>query len=180
MAAAVTTTRRTTKTKTKTSANTDVLENQHIKLRKTLPPEAIIPVINGFQGKLIAQNRRTHEEFIWEEFGDVQDLTFADVKSIYSTDKAFFSNNWFLFEDTLVLEVLNAEKYYTNALTVEDFDTLFDKTSDEIKAIVSKLNRSQRMSVCYKARNAVANHEIDSLSVITALEESLGVKLVDR
>lgn len=109
MATAVTTTRRTTKTKTKTSANTDVLENQHIKLRKTLPPEAIIPVINGFQGKLIAQNRRTHEEFIWEEFGDVQDLTFADVKSIYSTDKAFFSNNWFLFEDTLVLEVLNAE-----------------------------------------------------------------------
>lgn len=109
MATAVTTTRRTTKTKTKTSANMDVPENQHIKLRKTLPPEAIIPVINGFQGKLIAQNRRTHEEFIWEEFGDVQDLTFADVKSIYSTDKAFFSNNWFLFEDTLVLEVLNAE-----------------------------------------------------------------------
>ena len=180
MATAATTTRRTTKTETKASTNMDVVEKQHIKLRKTLPPEAIIPVINGFQGKLIAQNRRTHEEFIWEEFGDVQDLTFADVKSIYSTDKAFFSNNWFLFEDTLVLEVLNAEKYYTNALTVEDFDTLFDKTSDEIKAIVSKLNHSQKMSVCYKARNAVANHEIDSLSVITALEDSLGVKLVDR
>lgn len=178
--ATTTTTRRTTKTRTKMSTNTDTSEKQHIKLRKTLPPEAIISVINGFQGKLIAQNRRTHEEFVWEEFGDVQDLTFADVKSIYSTDKAFFANNWFLFEDTLVLEVLNAEKYYTNALTVEDFETLFDKTSSEIKDIVAKLNHSQKMSVCYKARNAVANNEIDSLSVITALEDSLGVKLVDR
>ena len=87
---------------------------------------------------------------------------------------------WFLFDDPQVIEWLGVSQYYKHALTVDGFDELFDKTPAEIKKIVSNLSNGQKSSVAFRARSKIKEGEIDSIKVINALEDALGVELIER
>ena len=41
---------------------------------KKIDPDQIVTVKNGFQGRLIYKSPRTGERFVWEGFGDEQDM----------------------------------------------------------------------------------------------------------
>lgn len=85
-----------------------------------------------------------------------------------------------MFDDPQVIEWLGVSQYYKHALTVDGFDELFDKTPAEIKKIVSNLSNGQKSSVAFRARSKIKEGEIDSIKVINALEDALGVELIER
>jgi len=150
------------------------------KVKQNLDPATIVPVRNGFQGKLVYRSRRTGEEWIWNEFGDEQDMELSELKNVKNTYKKFFTDNWFMIDDPEIIEYLGVEQYYRSALTIDGFDGLFDETPDAIADRVSKLSDGQKRSVVYRAKQLIAEGGIDSLSVIGALERSLGVELIER
>lgn len=141
-----------------------------------------ITVINGFQGRLTYRSKRTGELFVWENFGDTQDIELLELKSAKSASKRFFSDNWFMFseEDNWVPAYLGLEQYYRDALPLDDFETLFEMKPEEVKDIVSKLSPGQKKSLGYLARRKIAENEIDSMRVISALEDALGIELVEK
>ena len=142
----------------------------------------LITVRNGFQGRLIYKSSRTNEKFVWDAFGDEQELELRELRSAKSSAKKFFINNWFAFDDeySWVIDYLGVRNYYKNSLTIDDFDKLFTKSPAEIEKIVSKLSDGQKKSVAYKARMMIADGEIDSNKVISALEKALNVELIER
>lgn len=71
-------------------------------------------------------------------------------------------------------------QYYKNALNIDSFDDLFKKSASEIEKTVSKLSDGQKKSVSYRARQLIAEGEIDSNKAIAALERSLGIELIER
>lgn len=151
------------------------------KVKKQLDPHTIVNVRNGFDGLLIYKSRHTGEVYEWAELGDEHDMELQELRSAKaSTDKAFFENNWFVIDDPEVIEFLGIEKYYKDSLKLEDFDTLFDLTPDEVAAKVAKLPKGQRMSVAYRARRLIDEGVIDSIKMINALEKSLGIELIER
>ena len=140
----------------------------------------IVTVKNGFQGLLVYKSRRTNERFVWETFGDEQDMDLQELKNARNSSKTFFENNWFLIDDPEVLEYLGVSQYYKYALNFDSFDGLFNKTPDEISDTISRLSTGQKKSVAYRAKELIANGSIDSIKVINALEESLSIELIDR
>lgn len=176
--------RRNVKTSEKTASTTFHTEEPKtssvIKRRIELSPNDIVTVKNGYQGKLIYKSRKTGERFIWESFGDEQDIELSELKQARNSYKAFFENNWFLIDDPDVIEYLNVDKFYRNALKYDEFESFFEKPVSEIKNIISKLSKGQKQSVAYRARKLVAQDAIDSLKVIEALEEGLSITLIDR
>ena len=93
-----------------------------VKSRVELDPNSIITVKNGYQGTLIYKSKKTGEKFVWESFGDEQDLELSELKSARNSSKAFFINNWFLIEDPDVINYLGVEQYYDNALSFDEFE----------------------------------------------------------
>ena len=153
--------------------------------RKTFKPKQfdmhqIVTVRNGFQGMLIYRSSKTGEHFKWDRFGDEQDMEIAELRSARSSSKRYFEDNWFLFDDPEVIEYLGVGQFYKNALTVDNFDDLFKLDAEKIKERVAKLSAGQKKSVAYRAKQLIADGRIDSNKKITALEESLGVELVER
>ena len=128
----------------------------------------------------VFEHIKTGEKFVWDGFGDEQDMEFAELKSARSASKKYFSNNWFMFDDPEVVEQLGMTQFYRFALKIDEFDELFAKTPTEIDTIVSKLSDGQKKSVAYRAKQMVASGDIDSNKVINALEKSLGVELIER
>ena len=141
-----------------------------------------IPVLSGVHGKLIYISPRTGERFVWEEFGEEQYIELQELKNAKSANKKFYERNWFMFNDeySWVIDYLGVGAFYKNALSVDNFDDLFEKKPEEIAAIVKKLSKGQKSMVAYRARQLLSEDKIDSRRVIDALEKALDVELVER
>lgn len=147
---------------------------------KEIDPNQIITVRNGFQGRLVYKSKRTGERWSWESFGTEQDMELSELKNARNSNKKYFINNWFMFDEDWVIDYLGMRQYYKNSLDIQDFDQLFKKPVGEIEDIISKLSEGQRKSVAYRAKQLIAEEEIDSNRVINTLEKCLGVELVER
>lgn len=150
--------------------------------RRDVDLDQLIPVLNGFQGRLLYRSPRTNELLIWPEFGDEQMMELKELRNAKNTWKVFFANNWFMFDEEhqWVIDYLGVRQYYKNALGIDNFDDLFSKSPEEITEIISGLSDGQKKSVIQRARTLVAEDAIDSNRAITALEESLGIELKER
>lgn len=107
-------------------------------------------------------------------------MELSELKNARNSNKKFFINNWFMFEDDWIVDYLGLQQYYKHALTIDGFDEIFEKTADEIKELLAGLSEGQRRSVAYRARQLIADGGIDSNKVITTLEKCLNVELVER
>lgn len=150
------------------------------KVKKDLSPNMVVTVKNGFNGTLVYKSKRTGELFVWDSFGSEQEMELQDLKSAKNTYKAFFINNWFLFDDPEVVEWLGMSQYYKHALNTESFNELFTRTPEEIKKTISELSPGQKKSAAFRAKQLIQDGEIDSIKIINALEESLCVDLIER
>ena len=171
------------------SKNEAVIEKPDVNVEDVAPivPKHVdmnqyISVKNGFQGKLIYKSSRTGERFVWDEFGDEQDMELGELKNAKSSHKRFFCDNWFMFDkdDSWVIDFLGVRQFYKHALGLEDFDDVFKKSPAELKKIISELSNGQKKSLSYRASEMIASGEIDSRKTIAALEEALGVELIEK
>lgn len=147
---------------------------------KDIDPEQYITVRNGFQGRLVYVSKHTGERFVWDQFGAEQEMELRELKNAKNSYKKFFENNWFMFDEDWIVDYLGVQRFYRNAVRIEDFDEIFQKDAKTISEIISDMSDGQKKSVAYRARVLIADGAIDSNKAITALEESLGVELVER
>lgn len=180
-----------TMTKGKSSNNHTVRENAQQKqsavaedkkpmIPKEIDPNQIITVRNGFQGRLVYKSKRTGERFVWDAFGSEQDMELSELKNAKNSNKRFFINNWFMFDEDWVVDYIGMRQYYKGAIPIQDFDKLFEKPAAEIEKVVSKLSDGQKKSIAYRAKQLIAEGGIDSNKTIAALEKCLGTDLIER
>ena len=155
-------------------------EKQEKPVVKKVDLNEIVTVRNGFQGRLIYISKKTGEEFVWENFGDEQDMEIGELRNARSSAKAFFENNWFMLDEQWIVDYLGVSRFYRHALKIEDFDPLFKKTPEEVSSTIAEMTDGQKRSLAFRARQLIADGEIDSNKVISALEGSLGIELVER
>lgn len=175
----------TTKTRASRSVATkaDVVEEKSTPIvAKEIDPNQIIVVRSGFHGRLVYKSPRTSEKFVWGEFGADQEMELRELRNAKSANKKYFENNWFMFDEEFewVIGYLGLTQYYKNALSIENFDSLFEKTPPEIEKAIAKLSNGQKKSVGYRAKQLIADGEIDSNKAIAALEKALGIELIER
>ena len=161
-------------------SSAEVETRQTYKVKNVLTPTTLVTVKNGFNGKLVYKSSRTNEKFVWDSFGAEQDIELQELKNAKSAHKAYYANNWFLFDNPEVLSYLGVEKLYASALSFDEFEDLFTKSPDEVQARISEIPEGQRHSLIYKAKQLISDGAIDSIKMINALEESLGVELIER
>ena len=150
------------------------------KVKDTLDPGMFVPVRNGFNGKLIYKSRKTGERYVWEKFGDEQDMELRELRAAKTSYKAFYENNWFLIDDPEVIEYLGVERYYEHALSYDEFDSLFEMDPDELVARINLLSKGQKSSLSYRAKQLIREGGIDSIKVINSLERALGIELIEK
>jgi len=163
-------------------AKTEVRAETPKPVVKEIDPAQYITVLNGYQGSLIYKSSRTGEKFKWTEFGAEQEMELRELRNAKNTYKKYFEKNWFMFDDEFawVIEYLGVGQYYKNAISIAEFDNIFKKDPDTLKETIAKLSGGQKKAVAFRAKTLIANEEIDSIKVINALEEVLGVELIEK
>lgn len=147
---------------------------------KNVDPTQYVVVRNGFHGRLVYKSKKSGELFVWDGFGSEQEMELRELKNAKNSSKKFFINNWFMFDEDWIVDYLGVRQFYKNAVSIEEFDNIFEKDADEIKEIISGLSAGQKKSAAYRARQLILEEKIDSHKAISALEKSLGIELIER
>ena len=155
------------------SANKQLVPSQ-------IDQDQYVTVRNGFQGKLVYRSKRTGELIVWEEFGDEQEMELFELKNAKNSAKKYFLNNWFMFDEPWIVDYLGLGRFYRFAISIDEFDSIFDKPLDEVREIISNLSDGQKRSLSYRARQLIAEKKIDSIKMIDMLEECLKTNLIER
>lgn len=172
-----------TSTRAKNTDEPDVANEKAAKkpiVPKDIDEDQLVTVINGFQGRLLYKNQRTHERIVWPKYGARQEMTLRELRAARNTYRKYFSSNWFMFEEDWITEYLGVSRYYKNSIPVDHFDEIFELNSKELEKKISEMTKGQKQSVAYRARILIKDRKIDSMSVIDVLEKALGVELVDK
>lgn len=182
------TTKKKTGTKPKTSkasvpkavaADVETPIQEHSEKKSAWKPDlnARVPVRSAVYGKLTYIDPRTKLKYTWNEFGQTEYLELQELRTARNSYPDFFINRWWEIDDTNALKWLDAEKFYNGSLSVDDFDSLFTKTPEEIKAVVAMMPAAQKVNFGLRAKELIERGDIDSMRVVRALEESLNLKL---
>lgn len=149
---------------------------------KDIDVNEYIPVRNGFHGILVYTSSRTGETFIWDNFGDEQDIELRELKNAKNSNKAFFQNNWFMFDDEYawVINYLGVGQFYKHSVGIDNFDDIFALPPDELKDRLGEMSEGQKTSVMYRAAELIRDGGIDSRKTIQALEDALGIELIEK
>lgn len=159
----------------------DIKPESERKLRaKDVDLNQYVTVRNGFQGMLIYISKRTGEVFEWDEFGAEQEMELGELKNAKNSNKNFFINNWFMFDDPWIIDFLGVGQFYKNTLPIDDFDSIFEMSAAEAEKVLKKMPEGQKRSVAYRARQLIADGVIDSMKLVSVLEKELGVDLVEH
>ena len=147
---------------------------------KDIDPSQYVTVRNGFQGRLVYKSKRTGERFVWDSFGAEQDMELSELRNARNSNKKYFINNWFMFDEPWIVDYLGMGKYYRFAISIQDFDKLFTKPASEIEKTIANLSDGQKQSVAYRAKQLMSEGGIDSNRLIATLEKCLGIELIER
>ena len=142
---------------------------------KDIDPSQYVTVRNGFQGRLVYKSKRTGERFVWDSFGAEQDMELSELRNARNSNKKYFINNWFMFDEPWIVDYLGMGKYYRFAISIQDFDKLFTKPASEIEKTIANLSDGQKQSVAYRAKQLISEGGIDSNRLIATLEKCLGI-----
>lgn len=148
--------------------------------KKEITNDTLIECKCGVYGSLIYKSTLNPGYVVeWSEFGEVQDIEYRELVAMRGSQKRFFEDNWILIEDQDVLHKLGVERYYKNALTTENFDKVFKMSADEIQKIVPTLSAGTKDAIKLKAYELVKSGELDSVSAVKALEQTLQCRFDD-
>lgn len=166
-----------TTVKTEEKATPIVVKNEKPKLDLNM----LVPCANGTHGKLIyISKRQLGYEIIWDEFGQIEYIELQELLSMRNSAKKFFTHNWLLIDDIEVLKFLGVEKFYENALNLDNFDDIFKMKPEDVYIKVSKMTDGMKRSVAYRAKELIETGELDSRKVIEKLEAAVGFDLIER
>lgn len=168
-----------TKSTTRDSASVTQEKTKNI-VAKEIDATQYVTVRNGFQGTLVYVSKRTGEKFEWSGFGDEQEMELRELRNAKNSNKKFFENNWFMFDDDWIVDYLGVRNFYKHAIRIDEFDEIFGMKPEELQRRISMLSDGQKRSVAYRAKELISEKKIDSLSAIEVLEKALNIELIER
>lgn len=161
----------------------DITENV-----SNIPDSALINVKSNAFGKLIYVSKKTGERIVWEQCGEIQQVTLATLRCIKLEAIHFFREQLIIpvgFADENVAKFTPADiykqlfvaQYYKNLVDPSDYESLCAMTPAEIKEKISFMSTGAKENLAVAVNTFIEKGVLDSIKAIKAFEEALGCEL---
>jgi hypothetical protein len=157
--------------------NIEVKSN--MKKQRKLNDNTPITVISNFPGLLFYRSPRFNDEYIWGEYGDENEMTIQELKSMKASHRRFFEDKWIRFaeKDEDVISHLKVEKYFKDGALQDDLEDIFDRQLEEIEDILDTATPNEKSLILTKARDQYESGELVNTHIIKLIEDKLQVSI---
>lgn len=157
-------------------ADEKTVVNTTSKARK-IDPDDYVSVRNNTMGTLIyISSRQMGYNVTWEEFGDEEMIKYGELQAMRNSQKRFFTDNWIYIDDPEVVRALGVEKYYKHAVDPDSLRDLFELPVGQLRDRIAKMSDGMKDCIKRMAIHMYDAGELDSVSKMRVLEETLDFK----
>lgn len=160
------------------------------KKRDVIPDSALINVKSNVFGKLIFVSKKTGERIVWEQCGDVQQVTMNTLRTIKTEAVAFYRDQWIvivgfadenadIFDPADIYQQLFVSQYYKELIDPSDYEAICSMKPSEIAEKIPLLSEGAKANLVVALNTYIEKGVLDSIKAIKAYEEALGCDLRD-
>lgn len=164
--------------KAKTETNVENIKNP-----KAWKPDLtrMICIKNIAKGKLIYKSKRQMGyTIVWEKRGALNYMELGEFINLKNSDMRFITEPWIriMEEDEVeILKYANVYQYFKSIIEIEDVDALLRLPFDKFCSKFDKLPDSFKKTVAERAKDMIANGELDSIKIKKYIEQQLDIEL---
>lgn len=139
----------------------------------------IIEVMNGAPSALVYKDTSnpTAFEYKFEKYGDIEEMSFLEIKTMARRHKKFLQNKWIIILDEDVVRELRLEDFQSDYFTQEDLDEILLKDSQHRIDTVLKSGESIQNAFLRRAILANKRGELESVHVLRKIENHFDISM---
>ncbi len=156
---------------------------ENIKKPKAWKPDLtrMICIKNIAKGKLIYKSKRQMGyTIVWEKRGALNYMELGEFINLKNSDMRFITEPWIriMEEDEVeILKYANVYQYFKSIIEIDDVDALLRLPFDKFCSKFDKLPDSFKKTVAERAKDMIANGELDSIKIKKYIEQQLDIEL---
>ena len=112
----------------------------------------------------------------WDGFLQENWIEYKELINMRNSQRAFFEQPWVIC-DWDVLVDLKVDNYYKNIIDLEDLDSVFEKSSEELEKTLKIVPAGIKKLIVDRAFELRREKKLDSLSTIETIEKTLNIDL---
>lgn len=142
--------------------------------------DAEIEVVSQFRGTLILATEPNGQgnKYVFEEFGEVQDIPFIDLKAICKNMRRFAEEGLFYILDRDVVKKLRLDRKYSEMLDFDNMKNLEKKPSNEVLNLFKLASDLQQEEIISFYLGKYRNKETVDMNVLQGLSKIVGRDLL--
>lgn len=161
----------------KTVVVEEVKQHPQPKVKKQRDLNEVITVVNITNSKLTYVSRTSPGYQIeWDRYGDENYMEYKELINMRNSQRMFFEEPWIMC-DWDVLVDLKVDKYYKNIINLDDIDSLFKKSPQELKKTLQIVPNGIKRLIADRAFELRREKKLDSISIIETIEKVLKIDL---
>lgn len=135
-----------------------------------------VEIMNNTTGKYKYTSKRSGFALEMEDYGDTEDITFGELRTMSSTQKRHITDAFIVILDEDVVKELGYEKLYKNVFSYEGVEELFNNP-DKLNEVLPKMPVTMRETLGAIAIRKFKNKELFDLRIKGVIEKNLKVTI---
>lgn len=153
---------------------------------KTEPTQAQKPLTKDDEIEVISmipnvsyKDKSTLDIYEWTEAGQVEVMTYGTLQNMWREFKGYFKNMWLKPLDDRVIKKFGLKGTYSKYDFLMEPSNYTKNNIDVICDSIKSTPSSLKLSLCNRVKTMVASGEVNDISVIKAIENSLNIDLIE-
>lgn len=158
----------------------EIKENQkQIKVREKVDLNRLVSVRSVVTGSLTVKTKL--EEYGYSGYGDIQEISIGELKSLKSSNPRYFTVPMFIIDDEEASKICGMTELYKKISYVDDLVSFFNSNTEEtIIKVLSESPKYIRTEVGNKVRDMWNSKEYRDADVALLVERVLGIDVIKQ
>lgn len=158
--------------------------SEGVSTRRRIDNDETVTIMNVSSGQVFYTSKKSGLSFEMLEYGDVIDLDFGELKYMRASHPRYLTYPMIAIvgenaED--VVEQLGLQNVYETMIFPEDLDYVLNEMNiDEFKEVFNKATEGMKILIISTVRKRVEEGTFDSFSKIQAIEELMGISIIEE
>lgn len=122
---------------------------------------------------------RTMDSFVWSDIGDVQEMTFSQLKIMKNQHPIYFTHKWLYPKNEVAVKKLGLTDTFAIRFESKDMSLLYGDNVSEARKKITYVPSDEREQFAEKVTKAVKSGKIANVKMIRMLEKEFDIELMD-
>lgn len=145
--------------------------------KRKIDRDELILVCNYTPGMLVYNNKSNGRTWIFENFGDTDEIEFSELITMKNGQSRFIKEPWLYILNEDVINYFGLQDLYKKIPIPEDLEKIFDLSVSKLEKALNNMPEIAKEIIVKKAKAMIKSGQLDSVAKVSLIEKLYNVEL---